>query len=381
MAESARNFSVIRAKTTLPEASEVKDPYGSTPLPDAVTFPEEFLQTLPCIVYQSAASGQLTFISENVTDLLGFDSKELVGGTTLWEERIFPQDLDLFRQILKDLDQVRSVTVIHRLLNRWGLPVWVNHGLQKVSTDQGYIFRGCLLGVGEELKVRELGQSAVERFVHKLGNHFTLLHVVLGSLRRVLPASRETDVLHETVDRAIQLTRSFSEYNQRPSCWLESVEMIQVLEEALMRVKPAFMDKQVLLQERLDASLETVSVSGDPFLLELAIGHVLQNALEAMPKGGKVNLEAWAESSHGARSVVRVRVRDTGTGIEEENLRQVWTPFFTTKEGHEGLGLTMAHRFIEMHCGLLYLTSQLGKGTEVDLSLPAGSKGPALVYL
>ena len=375
MADSARSFSVIRPKaTTLAQAVEVKESYKSAPLPDAVAFPEEFLRTLPCVVYQSATSGQLTFISENVTELLGFDPKELLGGTTLWEERVFPQDLDLLRQVLKDLDQVRSVTVIHRLLNRWGLPVWVNHGLQKVSTDQGHIFRGCLLAVGEELKVRELGETAVERFVHKLGNHFTLLHVVLGSLRRVLPASRETDVLHETVDRAIQLTRSFSEYNQRPSCWLESVEMIQVLEEAGMRVKPAFMEKQVLLQERFDASLDTVAVSGDPFLLELAIGHILQNALEATPQGGKVGLEAWADSSHGARTVVRIRVHDIGAGIEEENLCQVWTPFFSTKEGHEGLGLTMAHRFIEMHCGVLSLTSQLGKGTEVDLSLPAGSK-------
>ncbi|MGH7846300.1 MAG: ATP-binding protein [Candidatus Binatia bacterium] len=350
----------------------MENPSRSAPLLDAAPFPAEFLKTLPCIVYQSAASGQLTFISENVAELLGFESQELLG-TTLWES-VFPADVDLFRQTLKDLDQVRSVTLIHRLLNRSGLPVWVNHGLQKVSADQGYIFRGCLLAVGEDLKVRELGQSAVERFVHKLGNHFTLLHVVLGSLRRVLPASRETDVLHETVDRAIQLTRSFSEYNQRPSCWLESVEITQVLEEALMRVKPAFMEKQVLLQERLDDSLETVSVPGDPFLLELAIGHILQNALEATPKEGKVTLDAWAESSQGARAVVRVRIRDTGAGMEEENLCQVWTPFFTTKEAHEGLGLTMAHRFVELHCGILQLSSQAGKGTEVKIALPADSR-------
>ncbi|HWP59962.1 MAG TPA: ATP-binding protein [Candidatus Acidoferrales bacterium] len=338
------------------------------------SFAEEFLRTLPCVVYQASDSGRLTFISENVSSLLGFKPEELIRDGGLWQDRIFPQDAEAFRQSLRDLDHVRSVSLVHRLVNRWGLPVWVHHGLHKIAESEGHIVRGCLLSIGEELKVRELSQSAVERFIHKLGNHFTLLHVVLGSLRRVLPASRETDVLHETVDRAIQLTRSFSEYNQRPSCWLDSVEIIQVLAEALMRTKSAFAEKQIALEERIEPSLAAVTVSGDPFLLELAVTHLLQNALEATPPGGKVFLDAWAEAFHAGRTVAKLRIRDTGPGIDEESLRHIWTPFFTTKEGHEGLGLTMARRFAEMHCGVLHLTTQLGKGTEVSLSVPAVSK-------
>jgi signal transduction histidine kinase len=211
----------------------------------------------------------------------------------------------------------------------------------------------------------------VERFVHKLGNHFTLLHVVLGSLRRVLPQSREAEVLHETVDRAIDLTRSFSEYNQKPSCWTESLDIIQVLQGAIIRVQPSFQEKGVNLEEKIDVSVEKIAVSGDPFLLELALGRVLQNALEATGEGGTVRLEAKAEMGRASHPAVYIGVKDTGPGIEEENLHQVLAPFFTTKEGHEGLGLTMAGRFVEMHSGALQVMTKPGKGTEIAITLPA----------
>jgi signal transduction histidine kinase len=275
---------------------------------------------------------------------------------------------------MSDLDQFTTVRLVHRLVTRSGFPVWVNHGIQKAMRNGNHVLRGCLLEVGENLTEPEPGQSAVERFVHKLGNHFTLLHVVLGSLRRVLPISRETDVLHETVDRAIELTRSFSHYSQKPSCWLESIDMIQLLEQALLRVKPALAEKGVCLRSRFEESIKLGSVAGDPFLLEVAVGHILQNALEATSEGGVVVVEAWAEIDRAARAILYICIRDTGTGIEEEGLRQLWTPFFSTKEGHEGLGLNMAQRFVEMHGGFLRLGSELRKGTEVTIALPAKSK-------
>jgi PAS domain S-box-containing protein len=379
MAESARNLSLLNTGSKLfpdVETALGSPESGRISSETAIGILEEFLRTLPCVIYECSASGEVIFVSENITDLLGFERKELVGRTSLWGKCIFPQDLELFRKKMNDLDQANEVKLVHRLVTRSGLPVWVNHGVQKVTRNGNCVLRGCFLEIGESLTELESGQSAVERFVHKLGNHFTLLHVVLGSLRRVLPASRETDVLHETVDRAIELTRSFSQYSQKPSCWLESVEMIQLLEEALLRVKPAFAEKGVFLQSHLDDSMKLGCVAGDPFVLEVAVGHILQNALEATTPGGKVTVEAWIETHRAARAMVYVRIRDTGVGIEEESLGQLWTPFFSTKEGHEGLGLNMAQRFVEMHKGFLSLASELGKGTEVTITLPANSIAP-----
>jgi hypothetical protein len=331
----------------------------------------DILQLLPCVIYECNALMELTFVSDNILDLIGFEAKEIMGSRFLSVTRVVPQDLELCEQKLGELRTQKAVTWIHRLVNRKGLPVWVCHGLQEKTVDGLKIYRGCLLDIGSELKARELGPGTVERFIHKLGNHFTLLHVVLGSLKKVLPESREAEVLHETVDKAIELTRSFSEYNQKPSCWIQSVDLVQVLQGAFIRVQPGFDDKGVVLEENIDASLENVVVSGDPFLLELTVGRLLQNALEASNSGSAVKLVAKAEVGEHGKPVVRVTIQDFGTGVEEELLKHIFVPFFTTKEGHEGLGLNMACRFVEMHSGVLKLSSQKNKGTEVEIDLPA----------
>jgi len=63
-------------------------------------------------------------------------------------------------------------------------------------------------------------------------------------------------------------------------------------------------------------------------------------------------------------------VIDSGCGIPENSLENVLTPFFTLKKDHEGLGLSMAARFIELHGGMLRITSTEGKGTKVEITLP-----------
>lgn len=327
-----------------------------------------FFQSLPCVVYECHSSMALSFVSDNVLELIGFEPRELVGNRSLWEERIFTDDSKLVRQKLDELKKRESVSMIHRLVDRSGLPVWVSHGLRKVSSEKGEFVRGCLLGIGDDMRAQRLRHGVVDRFVHKMGNHFQLLNLVISSLRKTLPKSRETDVLHETVEKVIELTRSFSAYYQAPGCWLAAVDLLEVFQAAVRCQKPLFLMKGITLSERIDPSIEQVSVSGDPVLLESALGHILQNALEATEKGGKVILDARAELE--AR-VVKISVIDSGSGIEKKDLEQISSPFFSTKEGRDGLGLSVASRVVEMHSGLLQVRSVGGEGTEVEISLPS----------
>lgn len=71
---------------------------------------------------------------------------------------------------------------------------------------------------------------------------------------------------------------------------------------------------------------------------------------------------------------MKLSVIDEGCGIEEKDLEQVFTPFFSTKEEHGGLGLSMTRRFVEMHCGVVEVRSVEGEGTEVEITLPAVEK-------
>jgi signal transduction histidine kinase len=332
---------------------------------------EVSLDSFPCVLYECNRAMELTFITSNIFDLIGFEARELIGNRAFWDERIIADDLGLVRQKLGELQNLGSISMTHRLLDRRGVPVWVSHSLQSIPKADGDIFRGCLLRGAKEAAVQESSQGAVDLFVHKIGNHFQLLRLVVSSLKKVLPESRETEVLNQTVDSAIELARSFSDYNQTPSSWSTTVGMIDVIEAASARLKPEFLEKGVLFENQVDPSVREVSVAGDPFLLELALSHILQNALEATSKGGTVTLRAGAESERSAAPVVKISVIDSGCGIEGKTVERIFSPFFTTREGHYGLGLSTAHRFVTMHSGLVEVRSTVNEGTEVKIMLPA----------
>ena len=78
-----------------------------------------------------------------------------------------------------------------------------------------------------------------------------------------------------------------------------------------------------------------------------------------------------------AQGGATVEISDTGNGIPREYLHRVFDPFFTTREGGTGLGLSVSHRIVAAHGGKLSIESQEGRGTRVVLSLPPASPAPA----
>jgi signal transduction histidine kinase len=107
--------------------------------------------------------------------------------------------------------------------------------------------------------------------------------------------------------------------------------------------------------------------------LEQALVALLVNAVEAMPKGGRVALRAEAIG----RDEVRIDVADTGVGIPPDLLPRVFEPFFTTKETgtSAGLGLTVAHGIVEQHGGRIEVESEPGQ-TVFHLVLPRRPPAP-----
>jgi signal transduction histidine kinase len=123
----------------------------------------------------------------------------------------------------------------------------------------------------------------------------------------------------------------------------------------------------------LDAPPGLPRVNGNPRNLEQVFLNLFLNAMEAMPEGGTL-----AVSATSGDGLVRIAVRDTGTGISAEHLEQVFEPFFTTKEAGEGtgLGLSVSYSIVEKHGGHLEVESQPGEGTVFTVTLPAAKEDP-----
>lgn len=93
--------------------------------------------------------------------------------------------------------------------------------------------------------------------------------------------------------------------------------------------------------------------------------NILTNSLEAMPDGGTIEIEL----SH-AEEFVLIRLKDQGWGIPPDKLSRIGEPFYTTKERGTGLGLMVSHQIVESHCGRMTISSQVNRGTIVEVSLP-----------
>ena len=360
---------------TRPGSSSQPGQSVSSPREDSGTF-----ESLPCVLYECNAAFEFTYVSENISELFGLESNELVGNPLLSDQRIPAEDLVLLSNRLGELEHLNKRTsLMHRMLSRRGLPFWVAHSLWKASLNDIFVVRGCIVPMDYNGRLHSSEQAVISRFVHKMGNHFQLLNLVVNSLKRTVPESRETLMLQETVEKAIELTRGFSDYNQAPT-GLSRVELMDILQATALTRRSSFEKKGIIFDSQIHASVNGAAIQADPYLLELAFGHVLQNALEATEAGGHVMLQARVKCSGDGASAASISVIDSGCGIDENALTNVVVPFFTSKKNHDGLGLSMASRFIEIHGGILRITSARGKGTEVEIVLPMEAEGQSCLF-
>jgi len=95
--------------------------------------------------------------------------------------------------------------------------------------------------------------------------------------------------------------------------------------------------------------------------------NLLLNAVQAMPGGGTLTLKGQ-NSKDG--QWITISIQDSGVGIPDEDMNKLFDPFFSTKEGGIGLGLSIAHRIIDQHRGKIEVESDPGKGTLFTIWLP-----------
>ncbi|MBN1385257.1 MAG: hypothetical protein JW983_10290 [Elusimicrobia bacterium] len=110
----------------------------------------------------------------------------------------------------------------------------------------------------------------------------------------------------------------------------------------------------------------------DQDYLEEAFLNFIINSLEAMPDGGSLTLESDIDSN---KKEIIVKFIDTGTGILDRHIDEIFAPFFTTKANQLGLGLCIAQRIINVHKGRIEVNSGMGKGTMVSVYLPMLNPG------
>jgi PAS domain S-box-containing protein len=228
-------------------------------------------------------------------------------------------------------------------------------------------------------KMESIGQLT-GGIAHDFNNLLSVLASGLEvlSLQRASNADARTfDSMRRAIDRGAALTQQLLAFARQQPLQPETHNinrLISGFESVLRRAVNAGIQFDIVL----DPALATTVLDRARF--ESALLNLVVNARDAMPAGGKLTLET-ANASIREREVrgvaageyVRVTVRDSGTGMAPETIDRAFEPFFTTKEVGKGtgLGLAQVYGFIKQSGGEVVISSELGKGTEMVIYLPA----------
>jgi len=145
-----------------------------------------------------------------------------------------------------------------------------------------------------------------------------------------------------------------------------------IVEEGLYFIEARCTKAGIELHRNLSPNMP--EIIADPALLTQVLVNLVVNAVQAMPDGGKLTVA----TGHG-ESQVWLLVEDTGAGMSDETKKQVFAPFFTTKEVGKGtgLGLPVVHGIVTSHGGAIEVDSEVGRGTRFKIRLPISSPQPA----
>ncbi|MFB3917522.1 MAG: sensor histidine kinase [Terriglobales bacterium] len=170
----------------------------------------------------------------------------------------------------------------------------------------------------------------------------------------------------ERVSRIVSGLLNFSRQSQ---LHLSQVEVAGVLETAITLIQHRLDDHGIRLERQITFGLSVYADAGA--LTELVL-NLLTNAIDAMPSGGTLVVEASSNSEGG----VRLAVKDTGVGILPEQMPRIFDPFYTTKEPGRGtgLGLSVSHGIVKKHGGEIWAESEPGAGTTFVVVLPAEAR-------
>ncbi len=186
----------------------------------------------------------------------------------------------------------------------------------------------------------------------------------------------------ELADRCIQAVRSLNRlvsnmlvFSAPLHAQRESLNLFALLDDVEMLSMYPLRKKRLTIHRRQEGQLS--SIKGHESLLKQLLVNLLINAIHASKPDSFIDIDCRTESrlldkheTEREEQGTVLRIRDYGCGMSEEELSNIFRPFFSTRNGGTGLGLSIVKQIVQIHHGLIDITSQEGKGTTVELFFP-----------
>jgi signal transduction histidine kinase len=216
----------------------------------------------------------------------------------------------------------------------------------------------------QQERIAALGRAAAQ-VAHEVKNPLTGILLYSLHLKSKIEKTSENEAalvdkivgtinhLIGTVDHILSFARPVT-LTPRPA------NLNQIVNDILELLRPQITTNKIEVR---------LSLRDEESLMRGALMNLMLNAIEAMPNGGTLNVK-----SERTDEMLRLEITDTGRGIGEEEAKNIFEPFYTTKKQGLGLGMPYAKKIVEQHGGAISLNSRVGEGTTISITLPASQK-------
>lgn len=218
-------------------------------------------------------------------------------------------------------------------------------------------------------KMATIGEMSAS-VAHELRNPLAAVGGLARRLRKQLnPDSSELQyatIIHEETERLEKMLDKILSYSRQHEMTLSTFNIERVIEQALLiegeKINKAGIELTIELSENLP------ELHGDAEQIDQVLINLISNARQSMPEGGHLTIRAEKAHLRG-EDAIRIEVIDSGEGIPQDTMRNIFTPFFTTRKQGTGLGLSICLRIIEHHQGELNAANH-SDGATFSITLP-----------
>jgi signal transduction histidine kinase len=204
---------------------------------------------------------------------------------------------------------------------------------------------------------------------HEIKNPLSAIKTFVQLLPKKLESPSFMEKFNITVPREIdrinQLVADLLELTRRRVQPMVNLDVNQLILQVIDLHGEEMERKQIFFEDRLDRTIPLIS--GDSERLYRAFSNLVINAIQAMPNGGSLTISSEQRPSS---SMVEITFKDRGIGMDEETAKNLFNPFFTTKDKGVGLGMALTHKIVEDHRGTIEVMSEKEKGAAFVLRLP-----------
>jgi PAS domain S-box-containing protein len=318
-------------------------------------------------------NGIICYASPSHETVLGFPKNVYEG--SLFYELIHPDDVDNTKKAFSRIISLTPQQVEFRYKHADGRWIFVESKGTPVLNEQGEI--ECIVIVGRDISERKKTEELIRKserlsvagkmaagIAHEIRNPLTSIKGFVQLLQNEVEKPLYMKTIFSEIYRIEEIINEFLLLDQPPIYQFKEIKIGTLLQQVfnLFYTQTTLKNVEIVQEYRSDiTNIDCVESQ-----IKQVFIHILQNAVEAMPNGGKIKVRILNNSSE----YIIIRFIDEGIGISEERMRNIGVPFYSIKEKGTGFGLMICNKIIQEHGGEINIISEINKGTTVDILLP-----------